>query len=72
MKWYAISWLRPSNNSASVLDPLSVSKRYSLVIGTQGRSRRSAASWSPLRVSSFSRTSRSLRAASHSSWVAVL
>jgi len=49
-----------------------VPKLYSFSIGTQGSSRRSAASWSPRRVSSFSRASSSPRAASHSSRVATL
>jgi hypothetical protein len=38
-------WQRPG--------PSSVPKRYSFSMGTQGSSRRSAASWSPRRVSSF-------------------
>lgn len=53
----------PSNSSGSVLDPLSVSKRYSFSISTQGRLRRSAVSWSPRRVSSCSFASSRLRAA---------
>ena len=49
-----MSWLRPSNRSASVSLPSGPSKTYSLSTLTQGSSRRSALSWSRSRVSSFS------------------
>src|SRR6266700_1013517 len=72
MKWWMTSRLRPSNSSANVRVPSSVSKRYSFSIRTQGSSRRRCASSSPSRVCSFSRASSSSRAAAHSSRVPTL
>src|SRR5215204_2975695 len=67
-----MSWEQPSNSSASVRVPSSVSKRYSFSSGTQGSSRRWRASSSPIRVCSFSRWSSSWRAACHSSRLPIL
>src|SRR5436305_2238236 len=72
MKWYTSSWERPSNSSARVLVPPSVSKRYSFWTGTHGSSRRLRVSSSPRRVSSFSSFSSASRSACHSSCVAIL
>src|ERR687888_1808939 len=63
---------RPSNSSARVRVPSSVSKRYTFSSGTQGSSRRCRASSSPSRVCSFSRASSAARAASHSSRLPIL
>src|SRR5262249_3559632 len=71
MKWYTSSCERPSKSSARVLVPSSVSKRYSVSIGTQGSSRRLPASSSPARPYSFSAWTSSRLAVSHSSRVPV-
>src|SRR6478672_6975322 len=72
MKWKTSSWDRPSNSSANVLLPWSVSNVYVLWAGTHGRSWRRRASSSLRRISSFSCSSSSTRAASHSSRVPTL
>src|SRR5215470_8010779 len=54
MKWYTISWLLPSNRSASVCLPLGPSNTYFLSIFSQGSSRRCLLISSHSRVSSFS------------------
>src|SRR4029450_7193330 len=66
MKCLTKSWLRPSKRSASVNLPSGASKTYCLSTFTQGSARRSAASRSRDRVSSFSFTKSALRASSHS------
>src|SRR5438132_4378654 len=66
------SWLRPSNSSARVRVPSSVSKRYVFSTRTHGSSRRCRASASPSLVCSFSRVSNASRAARHSSRVPTL
>src|ERR1700722_8179424 len=58
---------RPLKRSAREAVPSSVSKRYSLSIRTQGSSCRHRASSSLRRVSAFSASSSSFRAAIHSS-----
>src|SRR5262245_28135192 len=63
---------RPLKRSARDAVPSSVSNRYSLSIRTQGRPWRHRASSSLRRVSAFSASSSSSRAASHSSRVPVL
>src|SRR4030095_11815610 len=65
MKCLTKSWLRPSKRSASVNLPSDASKTYCLSTFTQGSARRSAASTSRNRVSSFSLTNSALRASSH-------
>src|SRR5215831_2463552 len=72
MKWYTRSCERPRKRSASEALPSSVSKRYPLLISTQGSSCLCRASWSLRSVSSFSALSSSSRAFSHCSWVPVL
>src|SRR6266568_79321 len=72
MKWYTRSCERPLNRSARDAVPSSVSNRYSLSMRTQGSSCRCCASSSPRRVSAFSASSSSSRAASHSSRVPIL
>src|SRR6266542_5780848 len=72
MKWYIRSCERPLNRSANEALPSSVSKRKSFSRGTQGSSCRFRASSSLRRVSSFSASSNSSLAASHSSRVPVL
>src|SRR6516162_5683690 len=54
MKWYTISWLLPSNRSASVCLPLGPSNTYFLSIFSQGSSRRCLLISSRSLVSSFS------------------
>src|SRR6266487_2686024 len=61
-----ISWRRPSNRSRRLTGPSGPSKRYSFSTAIHGIRRRLAASASRARVSFFSSTSNSLRAASHS------
>src|SRR6266536_447799 len=63
---------RPSNNSARVLFPSSVSKVYSFSTGTQGSSCRCFATSSSSLPSSCSRSCSSLTAACHSSRVPTL
>src|SRR5262245_12303994 len=63
---------RPRKRSASEALPSSVSNRYSLSIRTHGSACRRRASSSPCRVSSFSASSSSIRAASHCSRVPVV
>src|SRR5262249_48233483 len=60
------SWLVDPNRSARPARPSGPSKTYSLSIRTIGSWRLAVLSWSCSWVSSFSLTSRSLRAASHS------
>src|SRR5258708_9458938 len=62
---------RPLKRSARDAMPSSVSKLYSLSIRTQGSSCRRCASSSLRRVSAFSSSSNSSRAASHSSRVPI-
>jgi hypothetical protein len=40
MKWYTMSWRRPSNRSARPTSPSGPVKRYFLVTSTIGRARR--------------------------------
>src|SRR5262245_5050431 len=63
---------RPSKSSANDLFPSSVSKLYSSSTSIQGSSRRCRASSSLRRVSSFSLSSSSSRAACHSARVGIL
>src|SRR6266702_8532274 len=63
---YTISWRRPSNRSSRLALPLGPSNAYSFSTASHGIRRRSAASASRARVSSFSFTSSCWRAASHS------
>src|SRR5712671_427321 len=72
MKWYTRSCERPRKRSASVALPWSVSNRYSLSTRTHGSSCRRRAISSLRRVSSFSASSSSSRAASHSLRVPVM
>src|SRR5262249_54924011 len=72
MKWYTSNCERPPNSSARDLVPSSVSKLYSFSIGTHGSSCRIRASSSPRRVHSFSASSSSSRAESHSLRVPVV
>src|SRR5437870_6576018 len=67
MKCLTKSWLRRTKRSASVSLPFGPSKTYSFSTLTQGSARRSAASRSRSRVSSFSFASSALRAVSQSS-----
>src|SRR5690242_10915083 len=66
-----ISCGRPSKMSASVTFPLGPSKTYSLSISTIGRLRRSMLRASRARVSSFSFSISSIRAARHCSREAI-
>src|SRR5215469_3552263 len=61
-----ISWRRPSNRSRRLAGPSGPSKRYSFSTAIHGIRRRLAASASRARVSFFSSTSSSARAAFHS------
>src|ERR1700680_1821431 len=63
---------RPLKRSARDAVPSSVSKVYFLSVRTQGNSCRRCASSSPRRVSAFSSSSSSSRAASHCSRVPIL
>ena len=72
MKWYMSSCELPSKSSASVFGPASVSKRYSFSIATHGSARRSRASSSLRRVSSFSLARSASRACWNSSRVPTL
>src|SRR6516165_8495665 len=65
MKWYTISWLLPSNRSASVCLPLGPSNTYFFSIFSQGSSRRRLLISSRSRVSSFSFFSNSTLADCH-------
>lgn len=66
MKCCMISWLRPSNSSSNDHGPDSVSNSYGVSIATIGSRRRAALTESLSLISSFSRTSSSTRARSHS------
>ena len=67
MKCWSMSWRRPSKRSSSVASPLRALEDVGFSISDHGQRRRSALSASRRRVSSFSRASSCLRAASHSS-----
>src|SRR5580692_7819309 len=62
-----MSWRRPSNRPSRLTRPAGPSNQYSLSTASQGILLRSAASASRARVSSFSLTRSSSRAARHSS-----
>src|ERR1700719_397860 len=65
MKWYTITWLRPSNRSAKVSLPPGPSNTYLFSTRSQGNSRRCRLSSSRSRVNSFSFVNNCFRAASH-------
>src|SRR5919197_3894627 len=72
MMLYARSCERPSNSSARVFLPSSVSNSYSFSTGTQGSSRRLRLTSSPRCACSASSFASSSRAACHSSRVPIL
>src|SRR3954447_1879334 len=72
MMLYARSCERPSNSSASVRFPSSVSNSYSFSTETHGSPRRCSATFWPSLECSASSFASSSRAACHSSWLPVL